>query len=184
MKFLSIFFFLFCVSCNSAIVNVRVKSENLFCNGTGFFVTQQYIITAYHVIKKKLPNKPIQIRIPKNGIEIVLTATVVEIMEDLDIVVLRLNKPISIIPLKFCKNISVNDSVKAYRKLPNIPVEIKYGKIYRILPEKLFTTIVGKPGFSGSPIVRIKDNCVVGIARAILTGQNNNIVGPNLIKIN
>jgi len=171
------------VSCTSAIVNVKINSTRTY-RGTGFFVTQRYIITAYHVIKNKLPNQPVFIQITKSYGEVILKASVIEIMEDLDIAVLRLNKPIDIKPMKFCKNVSVNDSVKAYRKLPNIPVEIKYGKIYRILPEKLFTTIVGKRGFSGSPIVRIKDNCVAGIAKAILTEQNNNIVGPNLIKIN
>ena len=131
--------------------------------GTGFVVAEKYIFTAGHVLKGIRSNQSISaisydtFRYP---------AKVFRILSDLDVGVLQVYKPLPpSLPIS-CTPVRAGERVYIIGMPSGYPWIMYQGFVAHVPPSGVTWTLLdisGSPGVSGAPVIRERDQKVVGI---------------------
>lgn len=151
------------------VVGVQVRvSPATSHKGTGFFVTDKHILTAYHVLDGRLKNTPILITTSKGtSVEVKLIA----FSKIRDLALLEVQGPMRTgLPFCFCNYYAKGDKVYLLT-YENGKLISKSGKIKKIketiITHYVRSTIPTATGYSGAPVLKqtAKAVCLVGVHR-------------------
>ena len=139
--------------------------------GSGFWISPEYIVTAEHVVHNRI-NEKLKITASKAGEDFKpKKAEILKVDSVHDLALIRVNDYKSESWLEFCDNLYVFDQVYIARVTDEY-LSIQYGFVNYIDDFEAHFTTKAWDGWSGSPVINSKLECVESIL--IWAKKNNN----------
>ena len=162
---------------------VVIKNSNNKIMGTGVVVTDELVVTCFHLVKDAKFDNNINIFFPQTNTTI--SSEVIDRCSDsnLDIALLRLNnslpKVTSIAPLSKIISFGHDFVSLGFRKLSDFPTGLfSIGKIYGQSPENSLIQLYSEEletGSAGSPVLDLQINKVIGILVSSAISDNHDV---------